>query len=80
VGSEVDGLVEIRFGAAMNQNARSGGWVAVVTVNGRRITGTWSTLGHDRDAAMRMAEAEARAEAEHYRGDWEIVVTDGETL
>lgn len=69
-----DGLVEIEHGAVENGNARAGGFLPVLWINGRLSGNTWSAVGHDRDAAERVAALDARREAARYVGDWTIRV------
>jgi hypothetical protein len=66
----------VEYGAVRNRNARKGGWLPQVWVNGRERRDVWATRSHDLDDAREMAEALARDEASRYVGDWRITVRE----
>ena len=58
-------------------NAREGcGWIPALWVDGRRVGSTYYTHGVDQDQALDYARRGAQAEADRYRGDWDITIRE----
>lgn len=51
-----------------------GGWMPVVTANGRVVRQEWSAKGYDKDVAVEIAHEVAQELASRYRGDWRISI------
>jgi hypothetical protein len=71
-----NGDVLVEYGVIRNGNKRAGGWLPRIWTNGRGVGHTWATRSHDRDDALRLAEADARDIATRYIGDWRITVRE----
>ena len=57
-----------------NENKKAGGFVPVHTVDGKQRASAWYGRAFDKATAERMAEHDAKEEAERYVGDWNVVV------
>lgn len=71
-----DGAINITYRVDLNRNDRVGGWVPIITTNGRDSGSAWLPFAYDRDDALDMAKREAELEAEQYTGDWDITVKE----
>lgn len=67
-----DGTVEI---ISAVRACEGGGWIPMITVNGREHW-NWQRTGMDRRKAVAAANAWAKEEASRYIGDWSVVVKD----
>lgn len=66
-------VVVICWYAIPNANQHRGGFMPVYDLNGQRHGHAYGR-GYDLDEALKIAEADARDEAAHYVGDWDISV------
>ena len=67
--------IEIRYYAIPNQRA-GGGFLPQYDENGRARLSTYSSLGWDRDVALKEARREAEEHAARFVGDWDVTVAE----
>lgn len=65
---------EVVFGYSAQPSG--GGWMPVVTANGRVVRQEWSAKGYDKDVAVEIAHEVAQELASRYRGDWHIRIVE----
>ena len=69
--------VTIIWYAIPNENKNAGGFMPMHTVDGKQRPSAWSGRAFDKATAEKMAEHDAKEEAERYVGDWNVVVKKG---
>ena len=67
--------IKIAFSAIRNVNKNAGGFMPVISVNGR-LSGSTFGQGYDREIALALARDMAREEAERYLGDYSVDISE----
>lgn len=71
--------VDFRWYAVPNENKSAGGFLPMIEEDGRRRGDTWSGRHYSKAEAEAMAEEKAHEAASRFVGDWNVVVTKGQS-
>jgi hypothetical protein len=69
--------VDIRWYALPNTNKIAGGFLPMITEDGKARGDTWSGRGYSKAEAEARAEAKAHEAGARFTGDWNVVVKKG---